>query len=122
MSYTSTLSDHMIQDEPEKSGAPRTVNVIVNKGGQKTWAQRLRGAKLSPSTDQNSVPTTTQGTSFDEDYLSDLASSRAEVEELRMRINTYEETNKLHQREMELQRRELEQKAQQDKMAVERKA
>jgi hypothetical protein len=117
MSYMSTISDNDAEFEKptviEMKDNPR-----VTEAGQKTWAQRTRGNQAHENP-QSSTPTTTQGTMNDKDYLSDLASSRAEVEELKKEISAFEESL---ERQADYQKRETELKLAQQSLEFERQA
>lgn len=68
-----------------------------------TWAQRVRKSPRSTVESTDATQSFTQSTVPDEDYVSDLASSRAEVEELKWRVQQYEQTNEQQKREFERQ-------------------
>jgi hypothetical protein len=125
MSYDTTISDDFLNSTIlniiDTSENPLS-NIV---GQQHTWAQRVRrGSTASiPST---KTPTTTTESQLTDDYMAELATSKAEVEELRNKLTVIEEAKKVQQYEFELkaekQRHELELQMAQQRIDMERQA
>jgi hypothetical protein len=83
MSYPVTLFEFET-DTPTLGGKDRspTKGYPQADNSMMTWAQRVRKSPISTS-ESTDTQSFTQSTVPDEDYVSDLASSRAEVEELK---------------------------------------
>ncbi|KAI2501780.1 hypothetical protein MHU86_12700 [Fragilaria crotonensis] len=86
----------------------------------RTWAQRVKG---NPHQTSASVTPSTSQVTYDDEYLSDLASSRAEVEELKMKLHQFEVSKESYQRDLERQaehqRCEMDLKLQQQALKLE---
>lgn len=124
MSYAATMSEDSASDN-----APSIIDLTAKEPSDRsssrsrTWAQRVKGTSRSASASE--APSTSQ-TTYDEEYMSDLASSRAEVEELKMKLHQFEVSKESYQRELERQaehqRREMDLKLQQQALELERQA
>jgi hypothetical protein len=89
---------------------------------QPSWAERVKGLAFSPKTaaENNPRTSTPSAITIDEELVSDLASSRAEVDDLRRKVQILEEDKEKHQKDMAVQaaqqKREMELQAAEQKL------
>jgi hypothetical protein len=124
MSYSSALSDWTFT---EKSDDDSTGNATP---AAPSWADRVQGFSSSSSKKSadrtNPTVTTPSQITTDEELISDLASSRAEVEDLRRKVQNLEDDKAKHHRDMEVraeqQKREIELNVAEQKLEFEKQA
>lgn len=87
-----------------KTDKSSSTSVQTKDDNNLTWAQRVHRSQRSLSMSATDTQSITQSTVPEDHYLSDLASSRAEVEELKRRVQHYEQMNEQQQKEFERQR------------------
>jgi hypothetical protein len=125
MSYDTTKSDEFLNDTVLNiiDTSDKPLSRIV--GQQPTWAQRVRRSS-STSRQSTKTPTVTTESQLTDDYTAELATSKAEVAELRDKLTVIEEAKKSQQYELELkaekQRHELELQMAQQRIDMERQA
>ena len=110
-----------VQNIIDTSGTPHAGLV----GQNLTWAQRVNSGSSS-SRNSPKTPTVTTESQLTDDYMAELASSKAELTELRNKLSVVEESKKSQQYELELkaekQRHELELQMAQQKLEMERQS
>ncbi|KAI2506419.1 hypothetical protein MHU86_8045 [Fragilaria crotonensis] len=129
MSYPMALFEFETDDLHQGGKTDKSLSTSVqtkDEDNNLTWAQRVHRSQRSLSTSTTDTQSITQSTVPEDDYLSDLASSRAEVEELKRRVQHYEKMNEQQQkdfeRQTEHQRREMELHLSEKTMELERNA
>ncbi|KAI2495318.1 hypothetical protein MHU86_19217 [Fragilaria crotonensis] len=124
MSYDSAVPDWTFANTTDESETTSQ----TNQSKQLSWAERVKGSNLNtkPFSENNSTTPTSAAITIDDELLSDLASSRAEVDDLRRKVDRLEEDKEKHRKDMEIQaaqqKRENELNAAEQKMEFERQA
>jgi hypothetical protein len=129
MSYASVLSDWTFTDKssPPDDNSTGTAN-SKSPPTVPTWSDRVQGLSTKQNSVANTTPTVTTPSqiTIDEELISDLASSRAEVDDLRRKVHNLEEDKAKQQKDMEVrakqQKRELELHAAEQKLEFEKQA